>query len=259
MTMIKTSLFLLLIAHLLGDFYFQFNAMVKKKSENKISSHIIHSLIYFGWVLIFSLFFEQWWIALLVSLAVAFFHLGIDLLKTFLNHKFENKVAKLLIFFFDQLIHVISLIIASLFLTEFNIVGKAVFVDFYNSIGFNFSINVFLLYAFSLLFLIQPANIMNRFVLDTLFKQKEIEEEIEDNDANAGVIIGILERLTMYSFCTFLNWFEIIPVILAAKTFARFKRFDKKAGDLFAEKYIVGTLLSTLYVGICLVLKLGVN
>ena len=257
--MIKTSLLLLLIAHLLGDFYFQCNAIVKKKSESKLSSHIVHSLIYFGWVLVFSLFFEQWWIALLVSFAVASFHLGVDSFKTFLNHKFENKVAKILIFFFDQLIHVGSLIVASLFLTEFNVVGKAIFVDFYNSIGFSFSVDVFLLYAFSLFFLIQPTNVMNRFILDVFFKQKEIENDIKDNDANAGVVIGVLERLTMYSFCAFLNWFEIIPVILTAKTFARFKRFDKEAGDLFAEKYIVGTLLSTLYVGICLVLKLGVN
>ena len=148
---------------------------------------------------------------------------------------------------------------ASLFLTEFNVVGKAIFVDFYNSIGFSFSVDAFLLYAFSFLFLVQPTNVMNRFILDVFFKQKEIKNDIKDNDANAGVVIGILERLAMYSFCAFLNWFEIIPVILTAKTFARFKRFDKKSGDLFAEKYIVGTLLSTLYVGICLVLKLGVN
>ena len=91
--MIKTSLLLLLIAHLLGDFYFQFKAIVKKKSESKLSSHIVHSLIYFGWVLFFSLFFEQWWIALFVSLAVASFHLAVDSFKTFLNHKFENKLA----------------------------------------------------------------------------------------------------------------------------------------------------------------------
>jgi len=257
--MIKTSLLLLLIAHLLGDFYFQFKPIVKKKSEGRIYSHIIHSLIYLGFVLLLSMPFEQWWISLLVSLAIAVFHLGVDLLKTLFHRKLENKAAKLLIFFSDQLIHVGSLVVSSLFLNEFNIVGKAIFVDFYNSIGLNFSIDVFLLYVFSLLFLIQPANIINRFILDVLFKQKEMENDIKDNDANAGVIIGILERLTMYSFCAFLDWFEIIPVILTAKTFARFKRFDKEAGDLFAEKYIVGTLLSTLYVGICLVLKLGVN
>ena len=257
--MIKTSLLLLLIAHLFGDFYFQCKPMAKKKSENKISSHFVHSLIYFCCILLVSIFFEQWWIALLVSLAVAIFHFAVDLLKTFFNRRFESKVAKILIFLFDQVIHIASLIVASLFLIELNVVGKAIFEDFYNSIGFSFSINVFLIYFFSLLFFVQPSNIMNRFVLDVFFKQKQLDEDIKDNDANAGVIIGILERLTMYSFCAFLNCFEIIPVILTAKTFARFKRFDKEAGDLFAEKYIVGTLLSTLYVGMCLLLRLAVN
>lgn len=257
--MIKTSLLLLLIAHLFGDFYFQPKSMVKNKCDGRILAHVLHSLIYFAFTAVLTIFFfDKWWVALIVCFAVGVLHLLTDYLKSFLQGKFERNVLKILIFLFDQIIHIVTLVVASLFLVEFSFLGNSFFIDFYNSIGFGFTYNVGLLYIFSILLMFQPANIINRYVLDTFFKQKEEKDNYNDNDANAGVIIGCLERITMYCFSAFLCWLEIIPIVLTVKTFVRFKRFNTKQGDCFAEKYIVGTLLSTLFVGLCLFLKLGV-
>lgn len=253
--MVSTSLLLLLIAHLLGDFYFQPKIMVDKKNKYSIVFHLFHALIYGSFAYVASIFFDEWWIALVIALSIAVLHFGVDFIKGVVTNKVRRTTIRLTVFALDQILHIVTLIVASIFLKEFNQYGTWAFVEKYPGLKFPFSYNIMLVNIFSILFLFQPANILNKHILSEIFDKKQNNLDKTNNEAKAGTIIGILERLTMYAFCGFLSWYAIIPVVLTAKTFARFKRFSNKVnGDLFTEKYIVGTLLSTIYVGICLVL-----
>lgn len=263
--MISTSLVVLLIAHLFGDFYFQPKWIVRGKENLKPLPHIIHVAIHFVCAFLASWVFVEWWIALIVSLCVAISHLGVDYLKSFVEPRCKRTLFKILVFVSDQLIHVITLIVASRFLVHYSFSTNSICNAIYGWFGFTLPAGKLLFYIFALLFLIQPSNVMNRHILDVIFKDNGIDKKKEASDANAGVVIGILERLTMYCFSAFLGWHYIIIVVLTAKTFTRLNRFGSKekkdngVGDFFAEKYIVGTLLSVLYVSVCLVLGSFVN
>lgn len=65
---------------------------------------------------------------------------------------------------------------------------------------------------------------------------------VDNREYNAGRIIGVLERLLIYYF-VLNNQFAAIGLIIAAKSFARFKDLEKRE---FAEYVLIGTLLSTL-------------
>lgn len=247
-----SSLILLFAAHFLGDYYFQSKRMVLKKEKGSFLAHGLHALIYSLPIFLVCLCLGEWWLALITSLCVGLSHFAVDYSKYLITKRELNDILKVIVFVLDQIIHIAILVCVSCFFYEFNAIGESIIVNPVSKLGLSASLNNFLFYVLSFLFLMQPANVINRFILDTFFKQKT-------SDARAGSMIGVLERLTMYSFSALLGWYAILPVVLTAKTFARFERFKGENGDVFAEKYIVGTLLSTAYVGACLVIGLVVK
>lgn len=249
--MISTGLLLLLIGHFVGDFYLQWNKMVEEKRKSSIKYHLLHALLYAISIALFIIVFNEWWVILVISVSLGALHFGVDYLKSVINHKDHRAFLKAIIFSIDQIIHIVLLIVASIYLTKFNYFGQVIFEQWYASAGFALSYNKVLLHILSYVFCLLPSCVIARFVLDDVYGKKNISSE--NDDARSGTIIGILERVIMYTFSAFFVWYEIIPVVLAAKTFARFKRFGKSGGDYFTERYIIGTLLSTMLVGVCLI------
>jgi hypothetical protein len=103
---------------------------------------------------------------------------------------------------------------------------------------------------FGLLLVINEANILIRylFLMFNLAPTKKVEtdkriiRQIDKREYNAGRIIGILERVLIYYFV--LNaQYAAIGLILAAKSFTRFRELEKRE---FAEYVLIGTLVSTL-------------
>lgn len=80
------------------------------------------------------------------------------------------------------------------------------------------------------------------------------EEQKSEEELQIGSWIGILEREIML-FLALMGQYGAIGFVLAAKSLARFKQLENKA---FAEKYLLGTLLSSaialLCIGMCMVL-----
>jgi len=68
----------------------------------------------------------------------------------------------------------------------------------------------------------------------------------------SGYAIGMLERVCVFTL-TLLGQYTAISFVIAAKSLARMKQFEEKD---FAEKYLVGTLLSVV---IALLLGIAVN
>ena len=84
------------------------------------------------------------------------------------------------------------------------------------------------------------------FVSKVLSSLKEPSTN-EEGDVRAGALIGILERLIVFVL-GIMGQFGAIGFVIAAKSLARYKQLEDKS---FAEKYIVGTLLSSLIAIIC--------
>lgn len=68
-------------------------------------------------------------------------------------------------------------------------------------------------------------------------------DQLDEQEYNAGRVIGILERWLMYSVLLISQNFNVIALILAAKGFARFRQMEERN---FAEYVLIGTLSSML-------------
>jgi hypothetical protein len=115
------------------------------------------------------------------------------------------------------------------------------FFEFFKS-GNWFNIWVF---VFGGLLLMNELNIFIRIIFKkfNLVPQNYSNESDINNsnkEYNAGRMIGILERIIIYCLI-FIDQYEAIGLIIAAKAFARFKAMDER---IFAEYVLIGTLLS---------------
>ena len=82
---------------------------------------------------------------------------------------------------------------------------------------------------------------------------KIISKKNRDRNEDAGgLYIGILERICILTL-SLLGQYTAISFVIAAKSLARFKQLSEEA---FAERYLIGTLLS---VNIALLLGIFVN
>jgi hypothetical protein len=108
------------------------------------------------------------------------------------------------------------------------------------------------LFLFGLLLVANEANLVIRSVFDWLdLKPRSLPAAggvVDVGEFNRGRVIGILERMLLYSFIL-QGQYGAIGFILAAKAFTRFKALDDRP---FAEYVLIGTLLSA-----CLALAVG--
>jgi len=112
---------------------------------------------------------------------------------------------------------------------------------------------------FGILLVINEMNIVFRFIFNVFkishpgSKNTDVNKESsdivneearynEETEYNNGRLIGILERIILF-FLIIRGKYEAIAFIIAAKTFARSKKFEDES---FAEYMLIGTLLSVL-------------
>lgn len=100
--MINQLILNLIVAHILGDFYLQWDSMCKDKK----SRHFRSRYLYLHFLIIFVLSYFAvccrcaWWLALVI----AFTHLVIDGIKSVLEKK--SKIPPIVLFLFDQVLHI---------------------------------------------------------------------------------------------------------------------------------------------------------
>jgi len=243
--MFKEFFILLLLAHLLGDFYMQTKSLAEKK-QNRIRWVFLHAILYWMANLLVSLPFRSCSVIVFSSIS-AFSHLIIDVLKYafFTNKKKLSATDNRKIFFFDQFIHLFLIaLIAFLFADQ----GKtllpiSVMIQIGNVTGLQPL--TFLTWITIILALHKPSNLCISHAL-TPYKpgeEKSTETLFTQGDRNAGRFIGTLERAIIIMLLS-LQQYSAIGLVLTAKSVAR---YDKIAKDsIFAEYYLLGTLLSTL-------------
>ena len=214
----------LLLAHLLGDFVFQSEKWVKNKEKKKIKSGKLYLHIGIHLVLLILLFgfdFSYWKGVAFIIIS----HFIIDVLKLY----FQNKNNKITLFFIDQGLHFLMILVV---------------VNYYETINYNFD-SVFtkqlLLLVVCFIFIV----FVSAIIIKTIINQwnPESENKSDQSLAKAGRFIGILERLFVFMFVITNHW-EAIGFLLAAKSVFRFGDLSSSKDRKLTEYILIGTLLS---------------
>lgn len=241
--MFENYMLLLLLGHILGDFYVQTKTMSNKKDAN-IKWVYIHGLSYWVTMLIVILPVFSWEMIMSVTFA-SILHCLIDVCKYGYKRNIgKNSVIKdRNIFIIDQILHFICLVFVSYYMTvkEIRLDVLGCVEAFFDTL--EMSESRVLTWLMALLLLHKPANI---FIQKILVPYKPVSGEKENNTANnVGRFIGTLERFIMLIFIS-LNQYASIGLVLTAKSIARYDKISKEKD--FAEYYLLGTLLSVIVV-----------
>lgn len=244
--MFKEFFIILLLGHILGDFYIQTSEMSQKK-ENSLKWVWIHGLCYGGTMLVICLPMISYEM-ILGATAASLLHFAIDTIKfsyfSVLKHKNKKtQVSDRNVFFIDQLLHILFLIIIAYTFVAQNVEIREwkVIKDFFNTV--TISETFFVAWILALLMIHKPANIAIQKLL--MIYKPETENVDLKRDKNAGRFIGTVERIIMLIFLS-IQQYSAIGLVLTAKSIARYDRISKERD--FAEYYLLGTLISTVVV-----------
>ncbi len=214
------------LAHFTGDFLLQSHAMVEDKEEQKLASKYLyfHVIIHFVLILVFTWDLTMWKPALYIAGS----HLVIDALKVSL----QNENTRRRWFYIDQLLHLAAISVIWAIYTN---------VDF--SEIFKPALNgQTILMALSIVFLTTPAS---AFVKNFISKWTPGKESEKENRAlsDAGMYIGILERLLAFIFIITNHW-SALGFLITAKSVFRFGDLRESHNREFTEYILIGTLVS---------------
>jgi len=212
-----------LLAHILGDFFLQPIKWVNEKERRKLKSpkFYLHIAIHIALLLLILWDLSLWPIIITISIS----HFIIDALKLI----FQKEKTKRLWFFIDQLLHIISILLAYLFFVNNGL-------NISNSITENS-----LLLITCLLFLTYPVSI----IMKVIFTKWNIDELTKGNESleDAGKYIGILERILVFLFIIFNHW-EAVGFLITAKSVFRFGDLKESKHRKLTEYILIGTLIS---------------
>ncbi|CCV63692.1 conserved hypothetical protein [Alteracholeplasma palmae J233] len=228
---------LLLIFHILGYFYFQKDrtSLVKKEKKLLLTLSILMYAI---------AFIPLFWISnnivlvIVTILSLSFVYYIFDLIGSKINNLEKEKR----IFFINQIVHILFVVAFWLMLKD-TFTGMDAVNSFFLQNDIQISVEKIISIILILLIIIKPAALI---VEKCLPKQSSdetestSEKEKSESNVNYGGIIGVLERVTI-ALLAILNLWSSIALVLTAKSIARFKQLEDKN---FAQKYLIGTLLS---------------
>lgn len=220
----------LLLAHVLGDFVLQSAKWVEHKMERKVKSTYLylHLLVHLLSMLIL-LGFEVYLLPGVLLIVLA--HYLIDLSKLYLTGRADSK----LLFVLDQVAH-----LAVIF-------GVARHYAAIPEIDLSFSEKELLL----ILTLLCVSSVSSVIIRVLMGAWKMADDSTSLN--NAGMYIGILERLFVFVFIVMEQW-QAIGFLIAAKSVFRFSDLTRAKDRKLTEYILIGTLLSfALAVGFSLI------
>lgn len=240
---------LLLLAHILVDFYWQPTRWVTDKKEKKHKSRYLyfHTLL----VIIVSYIALHQWGNPLPAILLGIAHGVIDLVKI----SFDKK-GSLTWFIADQAAHLATIALTAVILTSSISIGFQSFITWINTPKTLATVSGALLSLSPVSFLV---GILTRPWREELSK---LAPDADDNLANAGRWIGMSERLLIFVF-VLVNQYSAIGFLIAAKSLLR---YNDKATDTGippayiskkSEYVLVGTLMSyTCAIAVALAVKM---
>lgn len=237
----------LLLGHIIADFYIQ-SAEGAEKKEKKIRWVLLHSLSYWGGMLLAMLPFLSWNMFVIATAAgVGHFiiDLGKHLYKKLRKKENQNRLDRNT-FMMDQILHAVCLFLICYFAVVMKIeLMELECVERFFSVA-QISEKNLLSGVLAVLLIYKPADILIQKILKTYRPTSEIRDnKIITKDNNAGRMIGMIERTIMLVFLA-IGQYSSVGLVLTAKSIARYDRIAKDKD--FAEYYLLGTLLSTIAV-----------
>lgn len=241
--MFKKILIFLFLMHVAGDFYVQSPEMAEKKRDN-IWWVCIHGAAYCcsAFILTIPVLSGE---MVGVWLAVSASHLLVDLAKYVYLQSFVRKPAMETlhdsdIFCIDQCLHIFCLIVIA-YVSVCN--SGSIHINrwvsgFFEMAGIQAGVIVSWITALAVVH--KPANILISKILSNYRPEDKDNDRLHDN--NAGRFIGTLERIIILIFIA-AGQYGAIGLVLTAKSIARYDKIVKD--PVFAEYYLLGTLLST--------------
>ena len=215
----SSYLILLLICHLLSDYYFQSQKMADRKDRDKkvLGLHILYVAL--PLIVVSLCHLDLWWICLIILLT----HAGIDYSKPWVQKQWNLTTSWT--FALDQFLHVGIIIIL-------------VFLGVKNNTTY-LSADILKL-IFYVLLVGKPTNIVFKILFA---KYQPTMEDKMDTITGAGSMIGFLERLIIGA-CLVYGQFASIGLVFTAKSIARYNKISENPA--FAEYYLIGSLFSIL-------------
>ncbi|MFN2437822.1 MAG: DUF3307 domain-containing protein [Chitinophagaceae bacterium] len=246
----------LLIAHCIVDFFLQSKTGIEQKKKDLLRSPYlwwhISLIMIISWLFIANISF--WKQILLIGGT----HAIIDVLKIRIAKKYEakNNRANLWLFVGDQLLHIIIIFIAWLWIIN----GWQKILFLFEDIGNSYRLMVYIL-AYAIV--AGPTSYLVRFLTD---KWATELEKTEVGLKNAGFWIGFLERVLIITFI-FIEQYTAIGFLVAAKSILRLidkpepPRIPTRPMPSFnsrkhTEYVLIGTFISFIF---ALFVGLGVN
>lgn len=217
----------LLLAHIVGDFVLQTKSMVTKRKEH-IGYLLLHVLIHI--IVLLLLFLPDLSDFYLSIVFIGISHLAIDSLKIWLETKYPTK--PLLFFCVDQLLHIS--VLSAIVMYKFGI--PVLHYEHIFTIGS-------LLYIIALLLITVVSPIFLRLFFSKWDKDFEFKNKRQESLLDAGLLIGIMERLIIVLFIQ-IGFLSGIGFLLAAKSIFRFGDLANAKDTKFTEYILVGTLAS---------------
>ncbi|MDF1572564.1 MAG: DUF3307 domain-containing protein [Bacteroidales bacterium] len=225
----------LLIAHFLGDFFFQPKRWAGKRRRHQFRSvHLyLHAVIH--GLLVYLLLGD--WTGFLVPLIITLSHFLLDLGKVYIKERPA-------LFLVDQGLHiiVISLVWITFYGDSSAIPGLLLFLN-----G-----PLVLLVILAYMIILSPAAVLIRILTERFqpdrpsrpagFIEARVGEEVIGLK-DAGRFIGILERVMIVSF-VLIQQFALIGFLIAAKSVLRYSDIKTNYDRKRVEYILIGTLLS---------------
>lgn len=240
---------LILLGHIIGDFYVQTDKIAEKK-KNSIKYMLIHCLIY---TIVMGIGFYELSIGIVETLIISSFIFLSHFIIDFIKGKCDKRAVKYehIIFLIDQVIHIM------IFLLIVYIAKQQFGFRINNNLMINdLCVKTCIVVASAVLVCWKPASIFVSLVfkiipetIEQADQTMKTNEKIETEGVKIGSWIGILER-EIILILGLMGQFSAIGFVLTAKSLARFKQLESKS---FAEKYLVGTLLSAFIAIVCIV------
>ncbi|MCG7334443.1 DUF3307 domain-containing protein [Sporosarcina sp. ACRSM] len=280
------TVLLLLLAHLIADFWLQTDKMVKHKIKY-LKQHCLHHLLTTGIALaiIWGHYYDfrnivDYFMSPLLFICVS--HLFIDLLKIKLVDSIKrdtnDSLKKLGFFLFDQLLHIVMLLSTCIIFFHMEVVALTTrILELFGTSHLD-PINTFLLITIVFILATSVSGHIVKFIVGSLpsefanfegeltLKNQVIaaKEKAQPNMENSfteeyhyftystplrsrGNLIGYIERLLVI-LLTVIGAYPSIAFIIAAKSIARFKQLDDRN---WAEYFLLGTL-SSIFLGLLL-------
>lgn len=234
-----------LSGHLIGDYYLKYIPFMREKDAG-ILRIFIQALIYTLLItIIYSLFLPVDYV-LFGGLTTLGIHFMIDLWHYLILKNQQGKPKehqwRLGLFIGNLLLHFLFFYLLFELVDGRNLYiadGARKIIEMLLFIKPGDPLSIRIKYLFGYLFLITPSSYLMRYILQVIIPN---EPRVESNRDNVGSMIGNIERIIVFTL-GIMDLYASIALVITAKSLARFKQLEDRA---FAERYLIGTLLSFL-------------